>query len=309
MLGERAADLAGELRDLGDDRLQRSDQREHDLATRVALERFGASLGGAVQATQQLARGLTSAVAVAREELCHPLLTEAAGRGGRGIALEERERDRAVDLREHARSAGPEALKLGAQLIRERNPRSDEVLTGARERPQRLGLIAIGDQHPVAVAVGPRELGQHEAVIAVALAARGGEPGSHCRDLVGVDRDHPQARVQQPLDQQPVGPLDRDQLHPQVQKPPAQRPDPALIMPVTATLDDPPVRVDHAARVLLASPINASKTTTTHNYFLPIMILTVADGEVPWRLLTDGALGATPCRRSGTSTDRREALV
>ena len=109
-----------------------------------------------MQATQQLARGLASAVAVAREELCHPLLTEAAGRGGRGIALEERERDRAVDLREHARSAGPEALKLGAQLIRERNPRSDEVLTGARERPQRLGLIAIGDQHPVEVAVGPR---------------------------------------------------------------------------------------------------------------------------------------------------------
>jgi hypothetical protein len=27
----RGADLLGELRDLGDDRLKRSDQREHDL--------------------------------------------------------------------------------------------------------------------------------------------------------------------------------------------------------------------------------------------------------------------------------------
>jgi hypothetical protein len=32
--------------------------------------------------------------------------------------------------------------------------------------------------------------------------------------------------------------------------------------------------------------------------------------EIPWRLLTDGALGATSCCRSmGTSTERREALV
>ena len=228
-----------------------------------------------MQATQQLARGLAAAVAVAREELCHALFTEAAGRGGRRVALQERERDRAVDLREHARSAGPEALQLGAQLVRERDPRADEVLAGARERPQRLGLIAVGHQDPVAVAVGPRELGQHEAVKAVALATRRGEPGSHRGDLVGVDRDHPQVRVQQPLDQQPVRALDRDQLDPQVQQAAAQRGDPTLVMPIAAALHDPPVLVDHAARMLLAGPINASKTTTTHNYFLPIMILTV----------------------------------
>jgi hypothetical protein len=40
-----------------------------------------------VQATQQLARGLASAVAVAREELCHALFTEAASRGRAGRAV------------------------------------------------------------------------------------------------------------------------------------------------------------------------------------------------------------------------------
>jgi hypothetical protein len=38
--------------------------------------------------------------------------------------------------------------------------------------------------------------------------------------------------------------------------------------------------------------------------------LTVAGGEVPWRVLIDGALRARlPVAAQGTSTDRREALV
>ena len=36
---ERGADLAGELGDPGDDRFQRGDEREHDLAARFGLER------------------------------------------------------------------------------------------------------------------------------------------------------------------------------------------------------------------------------------------------------------------------------
>ena len=68
------------------------------------------------------------------------------------------------------------------------------------------------------MAVGARELGEHERVEAVALAARGAEPGAHRGDLVGMDRDHVQARVEQPLDQQPVRTLDGDQHHPELEQ-------------------------------------------------------------------------------------------
>src|SRR3954471_9735177 len=156
-----------------------------------------------------------------------------------------------------------------------------------------FSLIAVGHQHAEAVAVGARQLGEHEAVEAVALAARGTEPRSHRRDLVGMNRDHRQAGVEQPLDQQPIRPLDRDQHHPERDQPRAQRLDPTLLMTVTAALDDPPATVDHAHRVLLAGPIDPREITLLHHHSSVRPILTVAGGEVPWWWsLTDGALMA-----------------
>jgi hypothetical protein len=72
--------------------------------------------------------------------------------------------------------------------------------------------------------VGTRQLAEHERVEPVGLAARGPEPRPGRRDLLRMHRQHPQPRVQQPLDQQPVRPLDRDQLHLQPHERPAQRP-------------------------------------------------------------------------------------
>ena len=43
--------------------------------------------------------------------------SEAVGVGGAGVALKERERDPAVELREHARRPGQKPGKLGAQLV------------------------------------------------------------------------------------------------------------------------------------------------------------------------------------------------
>jgi hypothetical protein len=101
--------------------------------------------------------------------------------------------------------------------------------------------------------VGARELGEHERVEAVALAARGRVP---------------------------------------------------------AALDDPPVRVDHAHRVLGTGPVDPGEPTLlSHNHSLR-PTLTIAGGEVPWRSLTDGALTAQlPVAAQGTSTERREAPV
>ena len=96
-----------------------------------------------------------------------------------------------------------------------------------RQRPQRLGLIRIGLQHPETVMIGPRQLAQHERIEPIRLPARGPEPITRRRDLVGMQRQHPQPRVQQPLDQKPIGPLNRDQPHPVTHQGAAQAPHPA----------------------------------------------------------------------------------
>ena len=121
---------------------------------------------------------------------------------------------------------------------------------------------------------------------------------------------HLQPGVQQPLDQQPVRALDRDQPHAELDQPRAQRLDPALVMAIAAPLDDPAVAVGDASGVLLAGPIDPGAATLVHDSSLRPVTLTAAGGEVPWRVLIDGALTARlPVASSGTSTDRREALV
>jgi hypothetical protein len=101
------------------------------------------------------------------------------------------------------------------------------------------------------VAVGPSELGQHEAVKPVALATGHGVARTHRDHLIGMHRDHRQSAVQQPLDQQPIRALQRDQLHPQPHQPHAQRAQPRLVVTVAAPLHNPP-DVD----TLLTSPID-----------------------------------------------------
>ena len=78
--------------------------------------------------------------------------------------------------------------------------------------------------------IGARQLAQHERVEPVRLAARDPKPRAGRGDLVGMQREHPQPRVQQPLDQQPVRPLDRDQRNLQPHQLPAQPPQPLLVV-------------------------------------------------------------------------------
>ncbi len=58
--------------------------------------------------------------------------------------------------------------------------------------------------------IGPCELAEHHRVEAIGLAARHAEAGPRGLDLIGMQRQHDQPGVQQPLDEQPVRPLDRD---------------------------------------------------------------------------------------------------
>jgi hypothetical protein len=67
---------------------------------------------------------------------------------------------------------GQKARELVAQLVGQTNPGAHQTVARAGHRPQRLGLVAVGHQHPKAVTVGARQLGQHEAVKHIALTAR-----------------------------------------------------------------------------------------------------------------------------------------
>ena len=82
---------------------------------------------------------------------------------------------------------------------------------------------------------------------------------------------------------------------------------PVSIMADAPALHDAGVLVNDAYRVLLACPVNPSHVA--HLITSPVR-LTDVGGEVPWRVLTDGALTAQlPVVAQGTSTERREALV
>jgi len=114
------------------------------------------------------------------------------------------------------------------------------------------------------VAVGASELGQHEAVKDIALAAGHAMARSHRLDLVRVHRDDQQTRVKQTLDQQTIGSLQRHQRDLETDQPRAQRPDARLVVTEPAALHDPTPLVDHANRVLLAGPVNAMKPRLAH---------------------------------------------
>jgi hypothetical protein len=76
----------------------------------------------------------------------------------------------------------------------------------------------------------------------------------------------------------------------------------------TSALDDPSLLIDDTDRVLLAGPVDPSNVA--HPRYVTAVALTAFGGEVPWRVLADGAQAAQPpVVAQGTSTERREAQV
>ena len=98
---------------------------------------------GRAQASEQLAHGpAAAAVGVLAEELGEPLFAQPRGAEGRGVAGEERERNRRVDVGEDGGGAGPEALEQGAQLIGEREAADGRDRRGrARGRARPGGIV------------------------------------------------------------------------------------------------------------------------------------------------------------------------
>jgi hypothetical protein len=166
-----------------------------------------------------------------------------------------RDRRQRVDV--SGRSRGPAARGNQAQhqcSAGGQFQRADPGLGGATEPYEQLcGRLAAGvvlpDKEPVqarcseaarvsGARVALKERERDPAVQVAEQAQRTGpEPPPEtlnrsraARDLVWMQRQDPQPRVQQPLDQQPVRPLDRDQPHLVAHERAAQRPQPRLVM-------------------------------------------------------------------------------
>ena len=289
VLADGGGDLALELLDLLVERLDRRHQAQDQRPADAELELADPGLGGAAELCEQLPGLLPAGVVLADEESAQARFSQAARVVGAGVALEERERDLTVQAREQSQRAGPEPRQLSAQLVGQRGPGADQIFTGSGQRSERLGLIRVGLEHPKAVMIGPRQLAQHERVKPVGLPTRRAKPITSRRDLIGMQRQDPQPGVQQPLDQQPVGPLDRDQRHLVAHQCAAQPPHPGLVVrerrgqnPLARLISDQHV-------MLLGRPIDA-RIGTSHQNINSIQVRCLHSAptkEVPLRMPID----------------------
>jgi hypothetical protein len=117
---------------------------------------------------------------------------------GGGIAGEESQRDRRVDVGENGRGAGPEALEEGAQLIGEGDALRDEGVAAAHERTQGARLVRGRAQRGEAMPIRAQQIREDEGVAGVTLAAGGGVAGPRGLEGVGVDGHHLEPGVDEP---------------------------------------------------------------------------------------------------------------
>ena len=137
--------------------------------------------------------------------------------------------------------------------------------------------------------IDARQLAQNERVKPIGLPARNTEPIPSGRDPVWTQRQDPQTRVQQPLDQQPVAPLDRDQPHLVAHERAAQRPQPRLVMHERGGQDLLARLIRNQHVVLLGRPVDA-RIETSHQNFNSIPRSRSSqrpDQEVPLRMPID----------------------
>ena len=134
---DRVADLGGEQADLSTIGLRAPTSVSTDRgARRLRVRRRGRpARRGAWRAAR---RDPCAAVVVAGEEPGERLLAEPVRVDGRGVTLEEREADRAIEISEDLGSAGPEPLELGAELVAQRDALLDQNLAASGQRRSAL---------------------------------------------------------------------------------------------------------------------------------------------------------------------------
>ena len=100
-----------------------------------------------------------------------------------------------------------------------------------------------------------------------------------------MNGDHDQASIEQPLDQQPVRTLDRDELDLESGQPCAQAAQTILGVPVATTLNDPAGLINYTDSVLLAGPIHPSEPALRHHRRSLRSVCTQIGARYPGRCL------------------------
>ncbi len=187
------------------ERAEDSDEGAHHVAAGVGFRRADLARRRPAKAGEQLGHGAAPTVRVLAEELGETLFAQAGGAVGGGIAREEGQRDRRVDVGKDGGGAGPEALEERAELIGEGDALGDEIVAAAHEGAQRAGVIGRRVQRPEAMAVRAKQVGEDEGIPRVTLGARRGVTRTTGLEGVGVDGHDLEAGVEQRVDEQPRG--------------------------------------------------------------------------------------------------------
>jgi hypothetical protein len=145
---------------------------------------------------------------VACEEAGEALVAGAGSAVGGWVAAEAGQRDRAVDAGEDGSGARPEAVEQGAELVGECDALRDQVVPATDRGAECLDLAGGGCERAEAMAVGAQDVGQHEGIARVGLAAGGAVAGPAGADHVGMDGDDRVAGLDQGVDDQPRRTLD-----------------------------------------------------------------------------------------------------
>ena len=142
-------------------------------------------------------------------------LGEGGGGVAGGIAAQERDRGWRVQLVEPPDGAGNPAFQLAGELVDQRDPGLDQVLAGARQRPQDLGRLAVWGERGQAVAVGAQHISQQQGVGGIGLGPAGPIPAAQALDLPRGDHHHAQVGLQHGFHQRTVAAFDRHAGHPE----------------------------------------------------------------------------------------------
>ena len=326
VLGDESGDEAVSLADLGHEGLEDGEEASDELALGLALELAGESSRRGAETLEELGRRAAPRVVVRLEEALEALLSEASGALRGRVAVEEREGDGTVHVSENHGGTGPEAFQEATELVGELDASGDEIVAGADGSAQSLGLIRGYTQGWEAVTIGAQDIGEDVGIAGIALAERGRVARPSRFERVGVDRHDTEAGLDERVNEQARGALDRDGELARLTKAreaPDQVGEPLRgVFGNTAVLDSP-LLVEETDVVLVTRPIDADVVQWRSFHAVPPQaagFLRSGVGrtcrglterrsglQVPWRntLSSVGAFRAG--RRSGSHTGRLAA--
>ena len=202
-------DLGLEFAFLSSDGLDGAQQRGHADGVSVCLGRGQSCGGGVVDPGEEFLDGFAAAVGDPAQERREPGLGQPGGRVLGGVAAQERDRDVAVQAGEQADRAGETAFQLGLELVDQPDSSLDQLLAGPGQGTQHLGGVAVLGERGKSVSVGAQHVGEQVGVPGVGLRPGAGVAAAQPLDLPRGDHHHPQAGVEQRLDQWAVAAFDR----------------------------------------------------------------------------------------------------